>query len=74
MGTSGCSLVDSVLVSEDLMNRFNEPNPNSDHCVIEFSLNLCNATILGEIVAKIVLNLIVNINGIKQNVTNLKRI
>ena len=49
MGTSGSkdfifflvniSLVDSVLVSEDLMNRFNEPNPNSDHCVIEFSLN-----------------------------------
>ena len=51
VGTSGSSLIDYVLVSEDLMQSFNEfivhnPNPISDHCVIEFSLNLCNETTL----------------------------
>ena len=51
VGATGSSLVDYVLVSEDLMQSFNEfivhkPNPNSDHCVKELSLNLCNVTIL----------------------------
>ena len=45
MGSSGTSLVDYVLVSEDLLKCFVtfdvfDPNPISDHCLIEFSLKL----------------------------------
>ena len=42
-GTS--SLINYVLVTEDLLHCFNDfivyfPDPISDHCVLEFSLNL----------------------------------
>ena len=45
VGSSGTSLVDYVLVSEDLLKCFVtfdvfDPNPISDHCLIEFSLKL----------------------------------
>ena len=45
VGSSGASLIDYVLVSEDLLKCFAtfdvfDPNPISDHCLIEFSLNL----------------------------------
>ena len=45
VGSSGTSLIDYVLVSEDLLKCFAtfdvyDPNPVSDHCLIEFSLNL----------------------------------
>ena len=43
VGYGGTSLIDYVLVSEDLLNKFcsfdvHDPNPLSDHCIIEFSL------------------------------------
>ena len=45
LGSSGSSLIDYVLVSEDLLKCFAsfdvyDPNPVSDHCLIEFLLNL----------------------------------
>ena len=45
MGSSGASLIDYVLVSEYVLKIFVtfdvfDPNPISDHCLIEFSLNL----------------------------------
>ena len=54
VGTGGSSLVDYVLVSEDLLQCFNEftvhdPNPYTDHCVIEFSVNVYKATILTQV-------------------------
>ena len=48
VGSSGTSLIDYVLVSEELLTNFVtfdvfDPNPISDHCVIEFSLKMkCN--------------------------------
>ena len=54
VGTGGSSLVDYVLVSEDLLQCFDEftvhdPNPYTDHCVIEFSVNVYKATILTQV-------------------------
>ena len=45
VGSSGTSLIDYVLVSEKLLKYFVtfdvfDPNPISDHCLIEFSLDL----------------------------------
>ena len=48
VGSSGAGLIDYVLVSEELLTNFVtfdvfDPNPISDHCVIEFSLKMkCN--------------------------------
>ena len=41
VGSSGTSLIDYVLVSEDVLNNLcsfcvHDPNPLSDHCIIEF--------------------------------------
>ena len=45
MVSGGSSLINYVLVTEDLLHCFNDlivhfPDPISDHCVLEFSLNL----------------------------------
>ena len=45
VGSGGSSLIDYVLVSEDLLHKFNtfyvhDPNALTDHCVIEFSMNI----------------------------------
>ena len=47
-------LLDYVLVSEDLLQCFNEftvhdPNPYTDHCVVEFSVNVYKATVLTQV-------------------------
>ena len=45
VGSGGSSLTDYVLVSKDLLHKFNtfevhDPNALTDHCVIEFSMNI----------------------------------
>ena len=45
MGSGGSSLSDYILVSEDLLHKFNtfdvhDLNALTDHCVIEFSMNI----------------------------------
>ena len=47
VGNAGTSLIDYVIVSEKLFPSFStlyicDPNIVSDHCVIDFALNMCN--------------------------------
>ena len=51
VGSSGASLIDYVLVSEDLLKCFVtfdvfDPNPISDHCLIQWYRKLISSTIL----------------------------